>query len=112
MLDVSFSEKRNSFCNGWSRRDFLRVGALAPLGLSLGGLLFWEKRAAAASPLSPRARSVILVFLGGGISHHDTFDLKPEAVEEIRGKYKTIPANVTGLHVCELLPRWRRRWTR
>jgi hypothetical protein len=47
---------------------------------------------------------VVLVFLGGGISHHDTFDLKPEAVEEIRGKYKGISTTVPGLQVGELLP--------
>ena len=48
--------------------------------------------------------SVILVFLGGGLSHHDSFDLKPDAPSEIRGKYSGIRSNVTGLHVCELLP--------
>ena len=51
---------------------------------------------------------MVLVYLGGGISHHDTFDLKPEATEEIRGKYKAIPSDVTGLPVCELLPRMAR----
>ena len=101
MLDVSLSGKRSSFCNGWSRRDFIRVGALAPFGLSLGNLIAAEKSAARKA----RAKSVILVFLGGGISHHDTFDLKPDAVEDIRGKYKGIPSNVTGLHVGELLPK-------
>ncbi len=108
MLDLSLSPQRHSFCNGWSRRDFLRVGALSPLGLSLGGLLAAQKAAAAspgASQRKARARAVILVFLGGGISHHDTFDLKPGAVEEIRGKYKSIPSDVTGLQVGELLPR-------
>src|ERR1043165_3403142 len=104
MLDISLSEKRNSFCNGWSRRDFIRVGALAPLGLSLGGLFSLEKRATAATG-GPRAKSVILVFLGGGLSHHDTFDLKPEAVGEMRGKYKGIASSVTGLQVGELLPK-------
>jgi hypothetical protein len=48
---------------------------------------------------------VLLVFLGGGISHHDSFDLKPDAVEEIRGKYTEIPTNVTGLKVGNLLPK-------
>jgi hypothetical protein len=54
---------------------------------------------------APRAKSVLLVFLGGGISHHDSFDLKPDAVEEIRGKYTEIPTNVTGLKVGNLLPK-------
>ncbi len=103
MLDISPGSARSRLCNGTSRRDFLRVGALAPLGLSLANLLSFEKAMAGAVAQS-RAKSVILVYLGGGLSHHDTFDPKPDAVEEIRGKYKTIPTNVTGLHVSELLP--------
>jgi hypothetical protein len=103
MLDVSLSSRQNRLCSGYSRRDFLRVGTLAPLGLSIAGLLGLE-RAIASSAKAARAKSVILVFLGGGISHHDSFDPKPEAVEEIRGKYKTIPSVVPGLHVTELLP--------
>jgi hypothetical protein len=110
MLDVSLASRRHRFCNGWSRRDFIRVGALAPLGLSLGGLFSAQKIAASTAAIdgarrAARAKSVLLVFLGGGISHHDSFDLKPEAVEEIRGKYKSIPTDVTGLQICELLPK-------
>jgi hypothetical protein len=48
---------------------------------------------------------VILVYLGGGISHHDSFDMKPDAVEQIRGKYKGIATSVPGLKICELLPK-------
>ena len=109
MIHISLSSKRTALCNGASRRDFLRVGALMPFGLSLSGFLSMQRAVAAEKPTvarpSPRAKSVILVFLGGGLSHHDSFDMKPLAVEEIRGKYKSIPSNVTGLHVCELLPR-------
>lgn len=100
MLDFSLSPTRHRLCSGPSRRDFLRIGALAPLGLSLPQLLASEKTAAG----KPRAKSVVLVFLGGGISHHDSFDPKPDAVEEIRGKYKSITTNVPGLNVTELLP--------
>ena len=103
MLDISPGSARSRLCNGFSRRDFLRIGALSPIGLSLANLLSFEKAMAGAATQS-RAKSVILVFLGGGISHHDTFDPKPDAVEEIRGKYKTIPTSVTGLQVTELLP--------
>ena len=80
--------------------DFLRIGALAPLGLSLPRLL-----AADAPGRSSRAKSVILIYLGGGISHHDSFDMKPDAVEQIRGKYKSISTSVPGLSICELLPK-------
>jgi len=105
MLDISLHSKQSRFCNGWSRRDFIRVGALTPFGLSLGGLMASEKLASAVPGRGARAKSVILVYLGGGLSHHDSFDLKPEANEEIRGKYKGIPSNVAGLHVGELLPK-------
>src|SRR4051812_18669918 len=106
MFDISLNPKAHRFCNGVSRRDFLRVGALAPLGLGLGNLFAFEKlMGAETAGRAARAKSIILVYLGGGISHHDTFDMKPEAVEEIRGKNKSIPSNVTGLHVCELLPK-------
>ncbi|RYD76075.1 MAG: DUF1501 domain-containing protein, partial [Verrucomicrobiaceae bacterium] len=106
MLDISPTPQCSRLCNGVSRRDFLRVGALAPLGLSLANILSLEKAQAASGALGyGRAKSVILVFLGGGISHHDTFDPKADAVEEIRGKYSQITTNVPGLHVTELLPK-------
>src|SRR5437868_1663370 len=97
MFDVFLNRQKHRLCNGISRRDFLRVGALAPVGLSLANVL-------ASQSSSARAKSVILVFLGGGLSHHDSFDLKPDAAEEIRGKYKQISTNVTGLKIGELLP--------
>jgi hypothetical protein len=101
MLDVSLSRTASRRCDGATRRDFLRVGGLA--GLSLPLLLQMEAKAAKAA--RPPARSVILVFLGGGLSHHDTFDLKPDAPEEVRGKYRPIPSAVPGLQVGELLPK-------
>lgn len=109
MIDIQTGGSWRS-CDGVSRRDFLRVGALAPLGLSLTGMLAAEAAsrgtpAGGAALRSARARSVILVFLGGGLSHHDSFDPKPEAVEEIRGKYGTIPTRVSGLHISDKLPR-------
>ncbi|MBX9583700.1 MAG: DUF1501 domain-containing protein, partial [Gemmataceae bacterium] len=60
---------------------------------------------AAAGPARPaRAESVVLVFLGGGLSHHDTFDPKPDAPDDIRGQYRTIPTVIPGLRVGEKLP--------
>ncbi len=80
------------------RRDFLRVGAVGALSLPM--LLAGQAQAAHG-----KAKSVILVYLGGGLSHHDSFDLKPDAPEEVRGKYKPIDTNVPGLKIGELLPR-------
>lgn len=74
-----------------------------PVGLSLANLLALEK--ASAGNVHQRAKSVILIYLGGGLSHHDSFDPKPEAVEEIRGKYGTIPTRIPGLRINELLPK-------
>ena len=92
---------------GVSRRDFLRIGAVGTLGLTLPTLL-QAQDASRQNRREPRARSVILVYLGGGLSHHDSFDLKPEAPEEIRGIYRPIASNVPGTQVGELLPRMAR----
>ncbi|MFZ9854103.1 MAG: DUF1501 domain-containing protein [Limisphaerales bacterium] len=112
MIDISLSSRHAAWCNGLSRRGFLRLGALAPLGLSLPGVLSRERALAGSADgvvrKAPRAKSVLLVYLGGGLSHHDSFDLKPGAIEEIRGKYTEIPTNVTGLKVGNLLPRMAR----
>ncbi len=101
MFDVALSRKVHAHCDGYGRRDFLRLGALAPLGLSLGHLL----EARAAGDGKAKAKSVILVYLGGGLSHHDSFDLKPDAPVEVRGKYRPISTDVPGLQIGELLPR-------
>lgn len=102
MLDVSLGRSTSRLCSGSSRRDFLRVGGLGALSLPL--LLKAEAAAAEKRPKA-RAKSVLLVFLGGGISHHDTFDPKPDAPAEIAGKYKTIPTVLPDLRVSEMIPR-------
>src|SRR5262245_42172973 len=99
MLDI-FLGRADRRCDGLSRRDFLRVGAIG--GLSLAGLAGASE---APKKHKDRARSVILVYLGGGLSHHDSFDPKPDAPAEIRGNYKPIATSVTGLHITEMLPK-------
>lgn len=90
------------FCDGMARRDFLKAGALGGLGLSLAGYL----RMAKAGEIAPaKGRSAIFVYLGGGPTHLDTFDLKPEAPAEIRGEFKPIKTNVAGMEICELMPK-------
>src|ERR1700722_8464736 len=96
--------RRSGRCDAVTRRDFLRVGALGGLGLTLPTLL-QNQASAAGKRRDARARSVILVYLGGGLSHHDSFDLKPEAPEEIRGIYRSNVSSVPGTQVGELLPR-------
>jgi hypothetical protein len=102
MLDVIFGQPGSRRCDGVSRRDFLRIGALGGLGLTLPGLLQAEAREAGRPA---RARSVVLVYLGGGLSQHDSFDPKPEAPPEVRGKYTTVATSVAGLRISERLPR-------
>jgi hypothetical protein len=103
MLDIALAGRPARRCDGATRRDFLRVGGLGALGLP--ALLRAEARAADKPAAGARAKSVILVYLGGGLSHHDSFDMKTEAPEDIRGKYKPIPSVVPGLQVSEKLPR-------
>jgi uncharacterized protein (DUF1501 family) len=98
MLDVIFGPS-GARCDGVSRRDFLRIGAVGSVGLA--GLLSAEARAGRAKA---RAKSVILVYLGGGLSHHDSFDPKPDAPAEVRGNYKPIATSVPGLRITEMLP--------
>jgi Protein of unknown function (DUF1501) len=89
-----------------SRREFLRAASAGALGLSFGEVL---AAGAAAGPASPPARAVILLWLWGGPSHLDTFDMKPDAPAEYRGPFEPIATAVPGLHVCELLPGLARR---
>jgi hypothetical protein len=88
-------------CDGITRRDALRVAGLAALGLSLRVPV---APGAAAPRKAAKAKSCILLWLDGGPSHLETFDLKPDAPSEVRGPFKPIKTNVTGVQVCELLP--------
>lgn len=94
-------------CDRLTRRDWLRIGALGSLGLTLPAL------AHARAQASPRprtgsfgkAKACILVGLTGGPPQHETWDPKPDAPEEIRGPFRPIATSLPGLHVCELMPR-------
>ena len=92
----------NRSCDGLTRRDVLRVGALSALGMSLPGVLEVQ---ATAGVSSGREVSCILVWLQGGISHIDSFDPKPEAPAEIRGEFTAIATNVPCISVCDPLPK-------
>jgi hypothetical protein len=90
-------------CDGVTRREFLRVGGLGLTGLSLPALL--RGRALAGAVKHSRVRSCIQLFMWGGPSQHETFDLKPGAPEGIRGAFLPIATNVAGIRICEHLPR-------
>ena len=89
-------------CAGTTRRELLQVGASGFLGLSLPG--WFRGRAMGAVDPSRSDVSCILLFLWGGPSQADMFDLKPDAPEQIRGSFKSIPTQVPGIRICEHLP--------
>ncbi|MEZ6060620.1 MAG: DUF1501 domain-containing protein [Planctomycetaceae bacterium] len=92
---------RGNFCDGISRRGFLTIGGLAMGGLSLPQVLRAEAEGSA-----PRShKGIINIYLPGGPSHLDLWDLKPEAPSEIRGEFNPIRTNVPGIEICELFPR-------
>jgi hypothetical protein len=84
-----------------SRRDVLRIGALGFAGLTLGDIL--QLRARAGTDPA-RGKSVIMIWLRGGPSHIDSYDMKPGAPAEVRGEFKPIATNVPGIQLCEYLP--------
>lgn len=97
-------------CNGLNRRGFLRVGALAGLGLTLPDLFAGQARAKTSRPT--RDMSCIVVWTQGGTSHHDTFDPKPDAPQSVRGEFGTIPTAVPGVRFAEIMPRFARELKR
>jgi hypothetical protein len=104
MITLLGSKRR--LCDGLTRRETLKAGALSLLGgaFNLPALLWAEeKRKAPARP--GKAKSVILLYLLGGAPTQDMYDLKPGAPAGIRGEFKPIASNVTGIQVCELLPK-------
>ena len=103
MLTFTSERQAGRSCGGLSRREFLTVGGLGLGGLSLSQLL--AARQANAATADRRTKSVIMVFLAGGPSHIDMYDLKPDAPVEIRGEFHPVETNVPGLRVCEHLPR-------
>jgi hypothetical protein len=91
---------RHAYCDGLTRRDFIRAGSLGLGGITLPWLL--QSRAAEAA--APQAKRVLLLWMGGGPSHFETFDPKPDAPEAYRGPSRAIPTNVPGIQVHEWLP--------
>ena len=89
-------------CRGnLSRRDVLRVGGLGLAGLTLADVLRLQANGAASEK---RGKSVIMIWLRGGASHIDSYDMKPDAPPEVRGEFRPISTNVPGIQVCEHLP--------
>ncbi len=105
MLRMLGSAKR--FCDGLTRRDLLHAGSLSVFGLGLNHLLASADSQPQAG--TARAQNVIMLFLYGGASQLDTFDPKPDAPDDIRGPFRTIPTTVPGVRLSEHLPRLAQR---
>src|SRR5438132_3077973 len=103
MLTIWGEQQR--FCDGVTRRGFLKIGAFGA-GLTLAEML--RLRASAGTVSSNK--SAIMIYLPGGPSHMDMYDLKPDAPKEFRGEFKPIPTNVPGVQICELFPLQARMW--
>jgi hypothetical protein len=99
MLTIQ-GNKGGRCCDGLTRREYLWIGGLGLAGLPWADLL--RARAHGEAPSSPRA--IIMVYLAGGPSHIDMYDLKPEAPAEYRGSFKPIKTNVPGMDISELMP--------
>src|ERR1043165_5520741 len=100
MLNVFGTASR--YCDGISRRGFLKIGALS-MGATTLTLADLYRAEAQTTPSSHK--SVINISLGGGPPHQDLWDIKTEAPSEIRGEFRPIQTNVTGIQICEVFPR-------
>ncbi|HXJ72092.1 MAG TPA: DUF1501 domain-containing protein, partial [Candidatus Dormibacteraeota bacterium] len=104
---ISIPGQPGSTCDGWSRREFIRIGGAGLLGISLADIL--RLQASASTNPDPaknkagwgKAKSVLFVFLQGGPSHIDIWDPKPDAPSNVRGEFKPIRSNVPGIWLSE-----------
>src|SRR4029450_11268431 len=104
---LRFLGSSQRFCDGVNRRNFLQIGAFGA-GLTLADVL----RARAQDPTTKPSshKSAIMIYLPGGPSHMDMYDLKPDAPKEFRGEFNPIRTNVTGVQICEHMPLQARMW--
>lgn len=103
MLHISARDKHR-YCDGLTRRSFLKAGALSVAGLGLADLLRAKAQATQNGGSTPNT-AVILIWLDGGPTHMDTYDLKMAAPSEYRGPMQATQTNVPGIQICDLMPR-------
>jgi hypothetical protein len=103
MLNVAAND-RYRYCDGLTRRSFLQAGLLGAAGLALPDFLRLKAQAAPTGP-SARDTAVILIWLDGGPTHMDSYDVKTEAPAEYRGAMKVCQTSVPGIRICDLMPR-------
>src|SRR6266581_1253691 len=102
---ITILGQSSRYCDGISRRGFLRIGAL---GIGAGALTLtdlFRLEAQGATRPGTRHKAVINVFLGGGPPHQDMWEIKTEAPAEIRGPFKPIDTKIPGIQICEVFPK-------
>ena len=102
MLDLWGMKQR--FCDGMPRRNFLKIGAFGA-GLALSDMLRLKAQATSTAGRPSTPKAAIMIYLPGGPSHLDMYDPKPNAPMEFRGEFQPINTNVTGVQICEHMPR-------
>jgi hypothetical protein len=100
---LSFASTQ-SLCRPASRREMLRVGALLPFGLSLPTLLARRDAHGDEAISHARAKSCLIIFMEGGASHIDLWDMKPNAPSQVRGEFQSIATRTPGITLCEHMP--------
>jgi len=100
---------KQKFCDGLTRRNFLKIGAFGA-GLTLADMLRLRAAANPATASTTSNKAAIMIYLPGGPSHMDMYDLKPEAPMEYRGEFRPIATNVPGVQICEHMPLQARMW--
>jgi hypothetical protein len=109
---LRFLGSSHKFCDGVSRRDFLQIGAFGA-GLSLADMLRLKAALGGSTGAKKQGRSnkaAIMIYLPGGPSHMDMYDLKPEAPVEFKGEFNPIKTNVDGVQICEHFPLQAKMW--
>ena len=110
---ISIPGSSGATCDGFSRREFMRLGGAGLAGLSLADILRLQAAQPAGAGPAPgmakngwgRAKSVIIIYLQGGPSHIDIWDPKPDAPSNVRGDFKPIRSNVPGIFLSEVMPK-------
>jgi hypothetical protein len=107
----TFLGSKQGFCDGLNRRNFLKIGAFGA-GLTLADMLRLKAEASTTpNQTAPsRPKSAIMIYLPGGPTHMDMYDLKPDAPAEFRGEFRPIQTNCNGVQICELFPLQARMW--
>lgn len=100
---LNFLGARQRFCDGLNRRSFLKIGAFGA-GLALSDMLRLRAQANGGGGSSSSPKAAIMIYLPGGPSHMDMYDLKPDAPAEYRGEFRPIATNVPGIQICEHMP--------